>query len=53
MNLTGADTVILYDLWWNPAVEEQATNRAHRMGPEKGRAGYSSRRPRYGRGQNV
>ncbi|WP_225999747.1 DEAD/DEAH box helicase [Paenibacillus sp. BJ-4] len=32
LNLTGADTVILYDLWWNPAVEEQATNRAHRMG---------------------
>lgn len=32
LNLTGADTVILYDLWWNPAVEEQATGRAHRMG---------------------
>ena len=32
MNLTGADTVILYDLWWNPAVEEQAADRAHRMG---------------------
>jgi SNF2 family DNA or RNA helicase len=32
LNLTGADTVILYDLWWNPAVEEQATARAHRMG---------------------
>jgi SNF2 family DNA or RNA helicase len=32
LNLTGADTVILYDLWWNPAVEEQATDRAHRMG---------------------
>lgn len=31
-NLTGADTVILYDLWWNPAVEEQAAGRAHRMG---------------------
>lgn len=35
LNLTGADTVILYDLWWNPAVEEQATSRAHRMGQEK------------------
>jgi SNF2 family DNA or RNA helicase len=35
LNLTGADTVILYDLWWNPAVEEQATNRAHRMGQKK------------------
>lgn len=32
LNLTGADTVILYDLWWNPAVEEQAASRAHRMG---------------------
>jgi len=32
LNLTGADTVILYDLWWNPAVEQQATDRAHRMG---------------------
>ncbi len=27
LNLTGADTVILYDLWWNPAVEDQATGR--------------------------
>ncbi len=32
LNLTVADTVILYDLWWNPAVEEQAADRAHRMG---------------------
>ncbi|WP_042348455.1 DEAD/DEAH box helicase [Bacillus massiliigorillae] len=32
LNLTGADTVVLYDLWWNPAVEEQATDRAHRLG---------------------
>ncbi|UZW68025.1 SWF/SNF helicase family protein [Priestia flexa] len=32
LNLTGADTVILYDLWWNPAVEEQAAGRAHRLG---------------------
>ncbi|NKE06530.1 DEAD/DEAH box helicase [Mesobacillus selenatarsenatis] len=32
LNLSGADTVILYDLWWNPAVEEQAADRAHRMG---------------------
>jgi SNF2 family DNA or RNA helicase len=35
LNLTGADTVILYDLWWNPAVEEQAAGRAHRMGQKK------------------
>ncbi|MFC5531169.1 SNF2 helicase associated domain-containing protein [Cohnella yongneupensis] len=32
LNLTGADTVILYDLWWNPAVEQQAADRAHRIG---------------------
>lgn len=32
LNLIGADTVILYDLWWNPAIEEQAIGRAHRMG---------------------
>jgi superfamily II DNA or RNA helicase len=35
LNLTGADTVILYDLWWNPAVEQQAADRAHRMGQQK------------------
>jgi len=35
LNLTGADTVILYDLWWNPAVEEQAADRAHRIGQRK------------------
>lgn len=32
LNLTGADTVVLYDIWWNPAVEKQAADRAHRMG---------------------
>ncbi|MBY0013590.1 DEAD/DEAH box helicase [Paenibacillus typhae] len=35
LNLTGADTVILYDLWWNPAVEQQAADRAHRIGQKK------------------
>ncbi|WP_342512427.1 DEAD/DEAH box helicase [Sporosarcina sp. FSL K6-1522] len=35
LNLTGADTVILYDLWWNPAVEEQAMDRAHRIGQKR------------------
>ncbi|EGL85834.1 bacterial SNF2 helicase associated [Streptococcus oralis SK255] len=35
LNLTGADTVILVDLWWNPAVEAQAIGRAHRMGQER------------------
>jgi SNF2 family DNA or RNA helicase len=32
LNLTAADTVIHYDPWWNPAVERQATDRAHRIG---------------------
>ncbi|MCX6900824.1 MAG: SNF2-related protein [Verrucomicrobia bacterium] len=32
LNLTGADTVIHFDPWWNPAVEDQATGRAHRIG---------------------
>ena len=35
LNLTGADTVIHFDPWWNPAVEAQATDRAHRIGQEK------------------
>ena len=35
LNLTAADCVIHYDPWWNPAVEEQATSRAHRMGQDK------------------
>ncbi|MCW5588826.1 MAG: DEAD/DEAH box helicase family protein [Legionellales bacterium] len=35
LNLTNADTVIHYDPWWNPAVEKQATDRAHRIGQQK------------------
>jgi superfamily II DNA or RNA helicase len=35
LNLTAADTVIHYDPWWNPAVENQATDRAHRIGQVK------------------
>jgi superfamily II DNA or RNA helicase len=35
LNLTAADTVIHFDPWWNPAVENQATDRAHRIGQEK------------------
>ncbi len=35
LNLTGADTVIHFDPWWNPAVEAQATDRAHRIGQER------------------
>ena len=35
LTLTEADTVIHYDPWWNPAVERQATDRAHRIGQDK------------------
>ena len=35
LNLTRADTVVHYDPWWNPAAENQATDRAHRIGQEK------------------
>ena len=35
LNLTGGDTVILYDSWWNPAVEDQAADRVHRFGQKK------------------
>lgn len=35
LNLTAADTVVIYDPWWNPAVEDQATDRAHRIGQTK------------------
>jgi non-specific serine/threonine protein kinase len=35
INLTAADTVILFDPWWNPAAESQASDRAHRIGQDK------------------
>ena len=35
LNLTAADTVIHFDPWWNPAVENQATDRAYRIGQDK------------------
>ena len=35
LNLTGADVVIHYDPWWNQAVQDQATDRAHRIGQTK------------------
>ena len=35
LNLTAASNVIHYDLWWNPAVENQATDRVHRIGQQK------------------
>lgn len=35
LNLTGGDTVILFDSWWNPAVEEQAADRVYRFGQKR------------------
>jgi SNF2 family DNA or RNA helicase len=35
LNLTGADTVIHFDPWWNPSIENQASDRAYRMGQNK------------------
>jgi SNF2 family DNA or RNA helicase len=35
LNLTAADAVIVYDPWWNPAAEQQAVDRAHRIGQDK------------------
>ena len=40
LNLTAADTVVHFDPWWNPAVEAQATDRAHRIGQQKAVTAY-------------
>jgi SNF2 family DNA or RNA helicase len=40
LNITGADTVIHYDMWWNPAVENQATDRVHRIGQKRSVSSY-------------
>lgn len=40
LNLVGADTVIHYDMWWNPAVENQATDRVHRIGQKQSVSSY-------------
>ncbi len=40
LNLVGADTVIHYDIWWNPAVENQATDRVYRIGQKKSVSSY-------------
>jgi len=40
LNIVGADTVIHYDMWWNPAVENQATDRVHRIGQKKSVSSY-------------
>ena len=40
LNLVGADTVVHYDMWWNPAIESQATDRVHRMGQKNSVSSY-------------
>lgn len=40
LNITGADSVIHYDMWWNPAVESQATDRVHRIGQKSNVSSY-------------
>lgn len=40
LNLVGADTVVHYDMWWNPAVENQATDRVHRIGQKNAVSSY-------------
>ncbi|MCE5319370.1 MAG: DEAD/DEAH box helicase [Parachlamydia sp.] len=40
LNLVGADTVVHYDIWWNPAVEDQATDRVHRIGQTQSVSAY-------------
>ncbi len=40
LNITGADSVIHYDMWWNPAVENQATDRVHRIGQKNSVSSY-------------
>ncbi|MEI6242466.1 MAG: SNF2-related protein [Chlamydiota bacterium] len=40
LNIIGADTVIHYDMWWNPAVENQATDRVYRIGQKKSVSSY-------------
>ena len=52
LNLTAADYIFLLDPWWNPAVEAQAIDRAHRIGqPEAGRR-LPPHRPRHRRGED-
>ena len=53
LNLTGADTVIHFDPWWNPAVEAQATDRAHRIGQTRVVTAYRLIRPEHRGGKNL
>lgn len=41
LNLVGADTVIHYDMWWNPAAQSQATDRVHRLGQKRSVSSYT------------
>ena len=50
LNLTAASHVMHFDRWWNPAVENQATDRAFRIGQTQERAGAQVRLPRHDRG---
>ena len=50
LNLTAASHVVHFDRWWNPAVENQATDRAFRIGQTQERARAQVRLPRHGRG---
>ena len=52
LNLTAASHVVHFDRWWNPAVENQATDRAFRIGQTQERAGAQVRLPRHGRGED-
>ena len=52
LNLTAADTVVIFDPWWNPAVEEQAIDRAHRMGQDKAGLRLPAGGRRHGRGKD-
>ena len=52
LNLTGADIVIHYDPWWNVAVENQATDRAHRIGQKNVVTVYKLIAKRNHRGKN-
>ena len=52
LNLTAASHVIHFDRWWNPAVENQATDRAFRIGQKQQRAGAQVRLPGHRRGED-